>query len=301
MKRMLLAAAVLLVAGPAVVSTAWAHAICGDRTFWPTLIVDDPGMNDEASLPTIQYTSIPASAGGGQQITYGYEWDKTITEHFGIIINGDYITQRNAGVSENGWDNITLTLKDQFFCSESNEFMASVGLIREFAKTGSSHLVTAGVIDSVSNTAPTLYVGQGLGVLPIGYLRALGVTGEFGYQFSDSPNSSANQVNYSGTIQYSIPYLDQHVKALDAPEFVKGLVGVVEASFSTASNGPTRAQTTGTIAPGVLYEADSWQIGVEALIPANSFTRQTQGVGVITQFHLYLDDIFPDTIGKPIL
>jgi hypothetical protein len=40
-------------------------------------------------------------------------------------------------------------------------------------------------------------------------------------------------------------------------------------------------------------------IGMEAIIPVNRFSGH--GTGVIAQFHLYLDDIFPTTIGQPLL
>jgi hypothetical protein len=37
------------------------------------------------------------------------------------------------------------------------------------------------------------------------------------------------------------------------------------------------------------------------VIPVNRATRQSQGSGFIAQFHLFLDDIFPDTLGKPLI
>ena len=56
--------------------------------------------------------------------------------------------------------------------------------------------------------------------------------------------------------------------------------------------------TTGTINPGVIWVGTYFQVGIEALIPIN---RQSgSNVGVIAQLHLYLDDIDPRGIGKPI-
>ena len=56
--------------------------------------------------------------------------------------------------------------------------------------------------------------------------------------------------------------------------------------------------TTGTINPGVIWVGNYFQVGVEAMIPIN---RQSgTGVGAIAQLHLFLDDIFPTTIGRPI-
>ena len=292
------AAAATLVVFTIPAMQAMAHAVCGDRVFPATLVMDDPGVGDELSLPTVQFTSIPAAGGNpsGQTIDYGYEWDKTITRDLGFAINGDYFTQHGAGQNLRGWDNVTVTLKDELPCSEAHEFMVSLGVIREFARTGSSQLINAGAIGAVSNTAPTLYVGKGLGDLPIGYLRPIAVTAELGYAFSDSPRLSPDQWNYAMSLHYSMPYLQQHVKALDLPAFFTRLIPLVELSVSTPQNG----LTTGIVAPGILYEADTWQAGIEATIPANATTRQTQGAGFIVQFHLFLDDIFPNSIGKPL-
>jgi hypothetical protein len=296
MNRRTLLAAALAAACSFVSSSAWAHAICGNRLFPATLTMDDPGMNDELSFPTIQYARAPATVGGGQLADYGFEWDKTITEHFGFAINGDYFTQNGGSTALQGWDNFTLTLKDEFLCSEADEFMASVGVFRTFGKSGSPSLVTAGAIGGVSNTEPTLYLGKGLGDLPVGYLRPLAVTGEFAYAFSDSPNASPNEWDYAVSVQYSIPYLQQHVRDLGLPGLIAHLTPLVEVSLSS----PVGQPTTGTISPGVLYDADTWQFGIEANIPANGATRQTQGTGFVAQFHLFLDDIFPNSIGKPI-
>ena len=280
---------------------AQAHAICGNRVFPATLVLDDPGVNDELSFPTIQYLPIPAVNGnpGGHSVDYGFEIDKTITQDLGIAINDDYFTQHGVGQKPlNGWDNVTLTLKDKFLCVEPDELMMSMGVIHQFAGTGSAQLRGAGVIATTGSTAPTWYVGKGLGDYPIGMFRPLGLTGELSYQISDTPSVSPNQWNYAASLQYSMPYLAQHVKALNIPDFMNHLVPLVEVSMSS----PDRGFTTATIAPGIIYEGETWQVGAEALIPATHATRQLQGVGFIAQFHLFIDDLLYDTpIGRPLI
>jgi len=294
------AAATLLVIsfGP---SPAFAHAVCGNRVFPATLVMDDPGVSDELSLPTITYQPIPAVNGspGGRSVDYGFEIDKNITEDLGIAINDDYFIQHGVGQPNlKGWDDLTLTLKDKFLCIEPLELMMSMGVVHEFGGTGSSLLRNAGVIDSTGSTAPTWYVGKGLGDLPIGMFRPFGLTGELAYQISDTPSVSPNEWDYAASLQYSIPYLEQHVKALDMPDFAKHLMPLVEVSMSSPDRGPT----TGTIAPGVIYLGNTYQIGVEALIPANHASRQLQGTGVLVQFHLFVDDLMYDTpIGRPLI
>jgi hypothetical protein len=299
MKNLLFGAAALAVAGTTA-SPVFAHAVCGNRIFPATLTMDDPGVNDELALPTIQYQPIPAADGNpaGRAVSYGFEFDKTITQDLGIGIEGGYIAQHGAGQDPlHGWDNLAVTLKDRVLCLEPSELMMSLGVERDLARTGSSQLRNGGVIDTTSSTTPTWYVGKGLGDLPIGMFRPLGLTGQLGYQISDTPSLSPNQWNYAASLQYSIPYLQQHVKAIDMPDFMKHLVPLVEVAMSSPEHGGT---PTGTIAPGLLYEANTWQAGFEMLIPANRATRQSQGVGFILQFHLFLDDLMPSTIGKPL-
>ena len=280
-------------------SAALAHAVCGNRVFPVTLTMDDPGVGDELSLPTIQYLPVPATGGNpaGHSIDYGAEWDKTITRDLGVAINGDYFTQHGGAANLHGWNNLTVTLKDELPCNEAHEFLASVGVIRQFARTGSSQLLNAGAINSVSSTAPTLYLGKGLGDLPIGLLRPFAVTGEFSRQFSDSPEVSPDVWAYAASLQYSMPYLQQHVRALNLPAFMGRVIPLVEFSYSS----PDHGTPTGTIAPGLLYESDTWQFGAEALIPANTATRQKQGAGFIVQVHFFLDDLLPKSLGAPLI
>src|SRR5579863_5480247 len=115
---------------------AQAHVVCGDRVFPTTLTMDDPGVGDEISMPTLQFT--PTS--NGQSNVYAFEWDKSITEDLTLAINDDYITQRpGPGANSAGWDDVTVTLKDQHPCTKERpheEFVWSVGLVREIPGTG---------------------------------------------------------------------------------------------------------------------------------------------------------------------
>jgi hypothetical protein len=277
-------------------SVAQAHVVCGDRVFPTTLTMDDPGVSDEFSLPTIVLTPTPS----GESNSYGYEWDKTITEDLGFAVNGDYVTQRGATQNLNGWDNITLTLKDQHPCIKRHpheELAWSVGVIRLIPGTGSAQLRDAGVIASVGSTAPTFYFGKGLGDLPAPYLRPLAITGEVGREFSDNPSAVPSAWNYAMSLQYSIPYLQQNVKAMHVSQFVARMTPLVEFALSS----PDIGSPTGTIAPGILYDANTWQLGAEALVPATGATRQVQGTGFIIQFHMFLDAFYKSWFGKPMI
>ena len=309
MSRPIRAAAALLGAGLALSHTlpAHAHGIAGDRIFPATLTIDDPAVGDELTVPTFVYQ--PQSGSGGSPETnsynYGFEWDKTITEHVGIAINDGYSVIRQQGSNSlYGWNDLVTTLKYQFFENDPHEILMSVGVQREWGGTGALRIGE----DATGWTQPTLYAGKGLGDLPesIGLLRPLAVTGELGYQLSDVPTATGpgglshnpNVWNIGGSVQYSMQYLDAQVKDYGLPDFVNHLIPLVELSYSTPASTGYGTTTTGTIAPGVLYEGASYQIGAEALIPATkaSGTR----TGLLVQLHFYLDDIFPTTVGKPV-
>jgi hypothetical protein len=277
-------------------SVAQAHVVCGDRVFPTTLTLDDPGVSDEVSLPTIALTPTPFA----QSNDYGYEWDKTITEDLGFAVNGDYLAQRSPTQKLNGWDNITVTLKDQHPCikrHEHEELTWSVGLIRLIPGTGSTQLRNAGAIESVGNTAPTFYFGKGLGDLSAGYLRPFAITGEVSRVFSDTPSVTPSAWTYAASLQYSLPYLQQNVQALHAPQFLMRMTPIVEIAMTS----PDVGSPTGTIAPGILYDANTWQLGAEAVIPASRATSQVQGTGFIIQFHEFLDSFYKSWFGRPLI
>jgi hypothetical protein len=277
-------------------SAAEAHVVCGDRVFPTTLTMDDPGVSDELSLPTIVLTPTPS----GESNVYAYEWDKTITDNLDFAVNGDYLTQRGPTQNSSGWDNITLTLKDQHPCKERyehEEFAWSVGVIRLLPGTGSVQLRNAGAIASVGSTAPTFYAGKGLGELKAGYLRPLALTFEVSRVFSDTPSLSPNAWSYATSLQYSMPYLQQHVKALHAPQFLTRMTPIVEVAMTSPDSGSPST----TISPGILYDANTWQLGAEAIIPAAHATRQAQHTGILIQYHVFLDAFYKNWFGKPLI
>src|SRR5262249_43981351 len=104
---------------------------------------------------------------------------------------------------------------------------------------------------------------------------------------------------WGGSLQYSMPYLKARVQDLRLPKFVNRLVPITEFSFKTETNNFDETErTTGTINPGLLYLADKYQLGVEAIIPINRASGDD--IGVIGNLHFFLEDIFPNSIGKPL-
>jgi hypothetical protein len=152
---------------------------------------------------------------------------------------------------------------------------------------------------------PTFDFGKGFGDLPdsLTFLRPFAITGNLSYDFptkldsAGSPNP--NIFNYGFAFEYSLEYLQHHVKDVGlAPPFDR-LIPLVEVSLSTPVNRGLSRNTTGTVQSGILWAGQYYQIGAEAIIPVNALSGK--GLGGVIQLHLYLDDIFPTTIGRPLL
>jgi hypothetical protein len=95
--------------------------------------------------------------------------------------------------------------------------------------------------------------------------------------------------------------MNANISEIGGPDFVKHLVPITEFAFQTpVGNVPPGGDvTTGTIQPGVVYMADSWQIAVEAIVPINA--ESGHRVGVVGELHFFLDDMFPNSfLGSPL-
>ena len=280
---------------------AKAHVVVGNRVFPVTLTFDDPGVGDEATLPQFIYQPGPS---GQKQYQFQWEYDKTITPTTAIIYNQgwDVLTQP-AMKTHTGLENAALTGKWQAITFPRSETVVSLGVIEEFAGSAATQSIGG---DETGATLPTFYFGQGLGPLPIGLLRPLAVTGELSYSI---PNHRLNSTGDNGgqpffwaggvSLQYSIPYLQSQVKNIGLPGFFGHMNPLVELDWFSPAAGPAPGlPETLTVAPGVIYLGDTYQVGLEALIPANKAAGPH--VGFILQVHFFFDDIFPNSIGKPL-
>jgi len=300
-------------------SGSGAHEIVGNRFFPATLGIDDPGVNDELSLPTVANFRTGDDPSFRQR-DISAEFSKRITEAFAVSFGSTFSSFRPpggpTGVGTSGFQNLETTFKYRVFKNPEHEFVMSVGLSVEWGGTG----VQSVGADPFNTYTPTLFFGKGLGDLPdtLSWIRPVAITGQVGYAipgrnstttFGIDPDSGDPTIdtefhprvlNWGGTIQYSMPYLKSAVIDLGLPDFINRFIPLVEATLQTpVSNTFTSGtMTTGTINPGFIWVGNTFQVGIEALIPIN---RQSgTNVGVIAQLHFYLHDIDPRGIGKPI-
>ena len=305
-------AALSVIAVSAFSSSAFAHCFVGARFLPATLATDDPCVADELSLPTVSVfdTGDEPSA---SEVDISAELSKRITPTIGLSIGSTWSQISPPGVpSVNGFQNLETTIKWQLATLARHEFVMSAGLSIEWGGTGTQAVGA----EPFSAYTPTVWFGKGFGDLPdsLDWLRPFAITGQVGYAIPGTAETLAvdpdtgdvdaeyhpQVLRWGGSLQYSMPYLRSNVVDLDLPEFLNRMNLIVEAALETpvASTLTSGGLTTGTVNPGIIWTGNYFQVGVEAIVPVN---RQSgSNVGVIAQVHIYLDDLFPRSIGKPL-
>jgi hypothetical protein len=300
------------------VTGAAAHEIAGNRFFPATLAIDDPGVNDELAMPTVSMTK-SGDEPPVKQLGISGEYAKRITEAFAISVGPSwlhlYAPGGPNGVGASGFQNLDTTFKYRFYRDPVHELVMSAGLSIEWGGSGA-----AGVgADRFTTYTPTFYFGKGFGDLPdtIWWARPIALTGTLGYSVPGSAQTVTATVDDNGgistdiehhpqfinwglSLQYSMPYLKSAVRDFDLPDILNHVIPIVEASFQSpvANLTGNNPKTTGTVNPGVIYVSNYYQIGLEAIVPINRDSGRN--VGAMAQLHVYLDDLMPTTLGKPL-
>jgi hypothetical protein len=251
-----------------------------------------------------------------KQLDISGEYSKLITEDFAVSFSPTWTHLYAPGgpnsVGASGFQNIETTFKYRVFKNAEHEFVVSVGLNIEWGGSGAQDVGA----DRFTTYTPMVYFGKGFGDLPadMGWARPFALTGQLGYAIPSASTTltvdpdtgdvdtafNPRVLIWGASLQYSLPYLKSAVVDLGLPDFINHLIPLVEASLQTpvGNTFSSGTVTTGTINPGVIWVGKYYQVGVEAMIPVN---RQSgSNVGAIAQLHFFLDDIFPNSIGRPI-
>jgi hypothetical protein len=301
MNHMRLAGAAALAALPALAPLpVQAHGFAGDRFFPATLLTDDPFVADEMSAPTL--TLDPKAVDGSQTFGLDFDLSKRLTPDIGIQLSQGSQHLKAPGMpGVMGPTGFSTVIDWQFLTNGPHEATAMVGLHSSWAHTGRVQALGA---DDFTTLSPLIDFGKGFGDLPenLPWLRPFAVTGDLSLDFPTKTESAGNphpnNFNYGFAFEYSLEYLQHHVRDIGLSPPFDHLIPLVEVSFSTALNRRMSGQTIGTVQPGIIWSGQYMQIGAEAIIPV---TRQAgHGFGAIVQLHFYLDDIFPNSLGRPI-
>ena len=301
---------VIVATGAAWPSSASAHGFAGKRFFPATLATDDPFVADELSLPTVSRRRTEDDGSASFDTSASVDFSKRITRDFGIGVGATWLRlEPRGGARVQGWDNFALSAKYQFYKSDPHETILSVGVDADLGKTGASRVGA----ESFSTITPAVFLGRGFGDLSeeARFLRPLAMTGSLGIGIPTRASSTSldvdgntvteqhpNVLKLGFALEYSLGYLHSFVKDVGLPGPLRNAVPIVEVALEKPINrggGPT----IGTINPGVLFPGRTMQFGIEAVVPVN---RHTGGsTGVLVQLHFFLDDLFPRSLGKPLI
>jgi len=286
----------LLLAAILAPGAADAHGFAGKRYFPATLTFDDPFPQDEFGF---LYNFMPdEKSEDGDTVdsqSLSAEYAKTITPGFALSIGTAYNNVKAPdGSSEHGFDNIEVGAKIMGHINEQSESVWSYGLDVDLGGTGSH-----GIGESFTTYSPTFYFGKGFGNLfdSASYWRALAVSGSIAVTLPDQSNQ-ARSLDTAFALQYSMSYLESYVKDVGAPGFLRDSFFIVELPLQTCLDQGCDGDVTGTVNPGIIFFNHWGQLSFEAQIPVND--RTGDSVGGLFQLHFNLDDVFPNTLGKPI-
>ena len=295
-------------------AAAHAHGFVGQRFFPATLATDDPFVADELSLPTVASTRSNADGDtpATRQTSVSFDIARRITPNFGLEFGANRLRIAPAGQPVvHGWDNVSIGAKYQLYTNEAHESILSVGADWDVGGTGSSSVGA----ERFSTVTPTVYFGKGFGDAATEALRPFAVTGTVGVAIPSRASTPAVSVdpdtgltttdvehhphvlNIGFALQYSVPYLQSHVKDVGLGAPFNRMIPVVEFTMSRPLDRVDDRRFTGTVNPGVLWAGQKIQLGLEAVIPMNSHSGH--GVGFIAQLHFFLDDLFPGTFSHP--
>ncbi len=287
----------------------------GRREFVVTRTVEDPLVADELLLPSILHIKRPATRREPptRETTISGELLKTLTPNVGLALAGSLIHGDPDGApTVTGFDNLEVRLKYAFFASRTYEAILSAGVGWDVGGTGRK----AAGANSFDVVTPELFWGKGFGDLPDGLrlLKPLAVTGKLGVAIPTRAETrtirvtggqalvdirrNPNALEWGFVAEYSLPYLQSFVKDAGLRTPFKELIPAVELAFETFLDRGSGGKTNGTVNPGIFWQGNVLQIGLEAVIPINE--RTGKNVGVQASLTFFLDELFPKSLGRPL-
>src|SRR6185437_10429622 len=232
--------------------------------------------------------------------TASIDFAKRITANLGVEFAETYIRERaEGGPVVEGFDNLSAGLKYQLLVDCPHETMFAIGVDTDIGSTGAKRIGA----DNFTTVTPAIFFGKGFGDLspPMNLLRPLAITGSVGVGIpavARAPGGPADTLQIGFALEYSLIYLQTQVRDLGIRAPFDRMIPLLEISLEKPLDYVSQ-KISGTISPGILWAGQYVQIGAEALVPLNGASGRS--VGFIAQLHLYIDDLFPQSFGRPLL
>ncbi len=278
-------------------SAAWAHGVLGQRLFPASLTVEDPFPADEFAL-----TVESRRHHDERELVLDAELQKRLTPNLGIAVGSGYaIIHPDAGPVRSGGTNPAFALNYALYRNAPHEWIATASIGIAPGGLGSDRIGA----EDLTTVAPAFLFGKGFGDLPDGLalLRPLAVTGRIGFEIpwgrTDAGADAASHRAYGLVLEYSIPYLQSAVVDVGIPWPFNRLFPVVELTYDAPMTGPDAHRAEAFLNPGLIWAGKYAELGLEASIPLND--RSGDHLGIVALIHLFLDDLAPDRLGRPLL
>src|SRR5438309_199840 len=225
---------------------AGAQEVVGRRTFSDHVVVPEPFVEDELTLPSLLHIRRPRTGGerGALTTQIGAELKKRLTPDLEVSVNGGLSHTSSAGDSSvTGFDNLEIGLKYQFIRDPIHEVVASVAVGWEIGGTGRA-AAGAEPFDTVS---PTLLFGKGFGDLPdvFASFKPVAVAGLLGMVIPIR-TTSPDLLHWGFLVEYSLPYLQSPVSDHRLPPPFNGFVPLIAMDMRTSLLRAARARAVGT-------------------------------------------------------
>ncbi len=290
---------------------AHAHGIAGNRLFPGTMSFEDPAVMDELVLNGTSQKHPPESGNDVVDNTFSWEFSRLLTPTLSLSVGNGYIHRNWGSMSRSGFDETSLLLKTLLWQNDLHEVMVSAGFAGSIGASGAQGVGA----NQFSTVGPGLFFGKGFGDAPaaLAWLRPFAISGLLSAEVPTAKtsmtldNSSAGQLvpapfatstvlHWGLSIQYSTFYLTPRFKPGRLPnqEPLYQFIPLVEFAIDSPIGKPSVA----TMNPGLVYVADKYQIGAEAILPLNSAAGHSTGIRA--QLLLFTDDLLPSLFGQPV-
>jgi hypothetical protein len=259
---------------------ARAHGIAGNRLFPGTMSFEDPAVMDELVLNGTSQKHPPESGDDVVDNTFSWEFSRLLTPTLSLSVSNGFIHRNWGSMSRSGFDETSLLLKTLLWQNDLHEVMVSAGIAGNIGGSGAQGVGA----DQFSTVGPSLFFGKGFGDAPAAsaWLRPFAVSGvlsaevptartsmtldnSIAGQLVPEPFSTSTVLHWGLSIQYSTFYL--------TPRFAPGRLPNQEPLYQFiplvefAIDSPVGKPSVATMNPGLLYVADKYQIGAEAILP----------------------------------
>jgi hypothetical protein len=290
---------------------AHAHGIAGNRLFPGTLSFDDPAVMDELVLNGTSLKHPPAAGDDVVDNTFSWEFSRLLTPTLSLNVSNGFIHRNWGSMSRSGFDETSLMLKTLLWQNDLHEVMISAGFAGSIGAFGAQGVGA----NQFSTVGPSLFFGKGFGDAPaaLAWLRPFAVSGvlsaevptartsmtldnSIAGQLVPEPFSTSPVLHWGLSIQYSTFYLTPRFTPgrLPSQEPLYQFIPLVEFAIDSPIGKPSVA----TMNPELVYVADKYQIGAEAILPLNGAAGHTTGVRA--QLLLFTDELIPSLFGKPV-